>query len=110
MFDTEQNVNVKLKTLVGDTLDDTEPYKKRDTNITSIYKSSSEPNASNQTAEHIISADGYTPIYAWFNDTSMYWYKEADEVYLNKDTSYIFYNIQNATSIDTPFKTFYTEI
>ena len=105
-FDTGENVNVKFKTLAGNT---GATYTTSDTYITSVVKSSSEPSASNKTAEHIVSIEGSEPIYAWFENGTIYWWSAADYVYLNTDASGMFSKLTAATSIDTSFYTNLTE-
>ena len=42
---------------------------------------------------HIISSpDSNYPIYVWYEDWSIKWYTEAEVIYLNEDSSYLFYN------------------
>ena len=39
-------------------------------------------------------------IYAWFDNWTIYYYSEAKNIYLPKDSSYMFYNLTNLESID----------
>ena len=101
-FDIGKNVNVKMKTLAGDT---NPTYGSNNTSVIEIKKSTFEPDSSIQTAEHIVSAEGYTPIYAWFDNGTIYWWTSANKVYLNEDASYMFNSFKGVTNIDTTFDT-----
>ena len=101
MFDTGKNVNAKFKKLAGNE----EPvyYSTSDTKITSIVRSNTAPDTN--TTTEIVSLEGLTPIYAWFDNGTIYYYSTAQDLFLNSDSSYMFYNLENVTSIDTSFNT-----
>jgi surface protein len=41
------------------------------------------------------------PIYAWYDDEgTIYYYSDADDIYLNSDSSYMFYRMVNVEEID----------
>ena len=106
MFDTGKNVNIKFKTLAGDTLNAEHPEYTEDTNITAIRRSTTEPTAENKTDEHIVSAPtSEGPIYAWFDNGTIYWWSGASAEYLNEDSSEMFNNLKNVTTLDTTFNT-----
>ena len=111
IFDTGQNVNVAFKTLVGDTLDSTSPYNTNDTLITSIERSTTPPESGITTVN--VAVEGETPIIAWYTSDvypyyKIYWYTEADEVFLNEDASYMFNNFKGLTILDMSFNSINT--
>ena len=105
-FDVGKTVNIKMKTLAGDEIDENYPEYTNDSNILEIKRSLTEPTAENKTSEHIVSAsDSKLPIYAWFDNGTIYWWSAASKEYLNEDASYMFYKLQNVVEIDTSFGT-----
>ena len=46
------------------------------------------------------SYDSPLPIYAWYSNNTIYWYTEAEDVYLNKDSSYMFYRLDVLTNLN----------
>ena len=44
--------------------------------------------------------DSEFPIYGWFDNWTIYYYTQADKIYLNPDSSYMFYRLTNLTTID----------
>ncbi len=111
IFDTGENVIKKFKTLAGDTLSGTNPQTTVDTNITAIRKSATEPTEANKTEEHIVSSENSTaPIYAWYDNGTIYWWTNASSAYLNEDASYMFCGLNNLTTLETAnFNTMSTE-
>ena len=106
IFDEGTSVNVKLKTLAGDELSETNPHTTSDTNITSIVKSDTAPDTNNRTDEHIVSSTtSPNIIYAWYDNGTIYWWSEATEVFLNQNADYMFAYFTNVTNIDIAFKT-----
>ena len=102
VFDTGQNVNVKLKSLVGDDVSGVSPYSVMDTAITSIVRSNTAP-AQGTTTENL-SIRG-ADILAWNESGTIKIYSEAEELFLNSDASYMFYNFSECTSLYTNFNT-----
>ena len=99
-FDTGQNVNAKFKALAGDKLEKYFPYFTPDNNITAIRRSETIDD-SYKTEEHIVSAStSRTPIYAWFDNGTIYWWSETSTVQLNRDSSYLFSDLYSVTNID----------
>jgi surface protein len=41
------------------------------------------------------------PIVAWYDNGTLYYYTDADTIYLNQDSSSMFYGIRSGTYIDT---------
>ena len=96
-----KKVNVKMKNLAGDdtsTVPQSHYYK--DTNITAITHSSTEPNESEKQEKNIVSAeDSPYPIYMWYEEDTIYWWSEAHHPKLNQDGSLMFTSIENLNSI-----------
>ena len=99
MFDTGRNVNIKLKTLAGTEILPDYQAQTADNNVTAIRKSTTEPTAENKTAEHVISASySSVPIYAWFDNGTIYWWTEANVAFTHQDMAYMFSGFKNMTS------------
>ena len=97
-FDTGIVVNEKLKKLTG-LINST--YETQNTNITSIKKSRVMPDINNMTSDNIISSsDSDNDIYAWYKNGIIYYYTSAGKIYLNEDSSSMFYNMTKITSIE----------
>ena len=100
MFDTGINVNEKFKTLAGTELATgySDLYQSSNTNVTAIQKSTTEPTAENKTEEHVVSApNSNVPIYAWFDNGTIYWWTSANVAFANQDASYMFAKFENMT-------------
>ena len=101
---TGREINEILKNLAGDTLPEdksiTSLYLVKDTKITGIEQAS-EITEGAVTAS--LSSDG--TVIAWLDKTVIKWYSNASTVYMNADSSYMFYNFTalNAVSDFTPF-------
>ena len=96
MFDTGQNVNVKLKTLSGQS----NPTKDTvNSAITNISRASALPDGFTPSATNTISAQVSIPIYAWFDAGTIYYYSEENTLYLNSDSSKMFYALQELSSL-----------
>ena len=99
-FDTGQNVNAKIKKLAGNTLPETRPYSVNDTSITSFERSNTAPDISQMTEDNIISSDdSENPIYAWFDNGTIYWWSEANSADLNADSSYLFNGMKSLANL-----------
>ena len=91
MFDTGQVVNVKMRVLAGSN----PSIDAQDQVINSFRRSYNRPSSSNMAQRNIVSSSDSTfPIYAWKQGVAIYWYSEADEVYLNPDSSNMFKNMK----------------
>ena len=100
MFDMGLNVNTKMKKLAGNS---SATYSSKDTNITSIQKSSTRPDISSMTSDNIVSISNTTynaPIYMWYDNGTIYWWSEDESPSLNQDSSYMFNNLEGLTNID----------
>ncbi len=88
--------NIALKTLSGDS---EATCSLENTSITSIRRSTVSPTAEDNTV--IISDDkSGIPVYAWFDNGTIYIYSDSDKIYLNPDSSYLFNELQKVESID----------
>ena len=98
---TGKQVNAAWKKLsIGDNA--TSNY--RDSVITSIQKFTGDFTETLQnTAVDIATEDSDYPVYTWLDNDTIYYYTEADEVFLNADSSYMFYLFTKLVSIDFNF-------
>ncbi len=70
------------------------------TNIVSIRRADELPSITISDDNLLsISTEG-TPIYGWFDEGTIYYYTEAETLYLNEDSSYMFSNLENLEYID----------
>ncbi|MBP3799372.1 MAG: BspA family leucine-rich repeat surface protein, partial [Bacilli bacterium] len=91
-----QEFNAKIKQLAGN---QDATFTTSDTNITSIVRS----NTLNiiPTSDNVVStSDSYYPIYAWFNNGTLYYYSESTDVYFNSLVNSMFRELRNVESID----------
>ena len=49
----------------------------------------------------ISTSDSEVPIYAWYSNYTVYYYTDADVIYLNPDSSSMFNGFSRLTSVDT---------
>ena len=101
-FDKGQNVNKIMKQLAGNS---ESTYTSTDTNIRYIKRATDEE-------YHLTTADKVNvttsyfeyyydkPIYMWFDNGTIYYYSEADIIYLNETSSYLFNNLTELISVD----------
>ena len=52
------------------------------------------------TNDNIISIASSAPIYAWFSNGTIYYYCEMSTIYLNQNSSYMFYNMEKLETAD----------
>ncbi len=91
-----KDFNVALKKLA----DGGNPkYTSNNDSITSIQMSDSVPDENNTTI-NIAAEESDYPIYAWFDNGTIYINSEADKIYMNPDSSYMFYIFRSATNLD----------
>ena len=91
--------NIKVKKLAG--TDASSPWT-QDTNITSITRSQTAPNINSMTDDNIVSSsDSKKPIYAWYNNGTIYYWSEAETEFMNVDSGYMFTEFEALTSLDT---------
>ena len=108
MFDVGIEVNKKIKTLAGNTLDDSKPIFNKvnyDAHITSVVRSTVEPESSNKETKNIVSAqDSELPIYMWYDSGTLYWWSEDETPSLNPDSNEFFVGLTKVTNLDTVSK------
>ena len=94
--------NYMVKELAGtDTTGNQYRHNTNDYNITSIQKSNTLPNNFVATSDNTISIeDSDYPIYAWYDNGTIYYYSEAINLYFKADSKYMFRNMRNLSSID----------
>ena len=91
IFDTGSNVNNKFKKLANNSQN----------NIVEIKRTNTAPNINEMTADNDVSANiSSFPIYAWFDNGTIYYYCESSKIYMNNNASYMFNYFQNVQSID----------
>ena len=94
-FDTGKNVNGKLKTLAaGSTVE----WNEIDQSITGFVRSSVAPGDGVSTS--VISVEGQSPIYAWYDNGIINYYTEAGTIYFNEDSSNFFSNFKSIANLD----------
>ena len=98
MFIPWREFNLRLKSLANDTeYYDTWDY---DENIIKFEKSKT-PVPVWVTTTWLATDDSEYNIIAWYNNWTIYYYTEADVIYLNPDSSHMFSNMVNITTVDT---------
>lgn len=98
MFISWRDFNLRLKNLANDT----EFYDiwENDENIIK-FKKSNTPAPAWVTTTWLATDDSEYDITAWYDNWTIYYYTEADKIYLNPDSSYMFKNMIALTTIDT---------
>ena len=87
---TGQNFNKKIKALAGGNL----------SNIKTFTKSETAPNINSMTSANIISTDDpNSPIYAWYDNGTIFWWSEAEKVYMNVDCNNMFYGCSSLITL-----------
>ena len=97
--------NAKIKSLAAN---ENVTYMTMDSNITSIQKANSVPSSwivNNEITppsnNNVLSTeDSANPIYAWYDNGTIYYYSVANNLYMNSTSSFMFYDLLNVTSID----------
>ncbi len=89
----------KLKELSGDT---NPSYNSNNTSITSIVKSLSAPTESDNYI-NIESRLSSKPIYAWYNDGTIYLYCENEKIFLNSNSSSMFNSFKSLVNLDLSY-------
>ena len=96
MFIDGPTFNIKVKKLAGETRPDNTTFQRT---IYSFIRNSTPPDSSNMTSNNLMSVSNSTkPIYVWLDGHTLYYYCEAEEIFLNPDSSHMFHNI---TCLDT---------
>lgn len=92
--------NIKIKQLANPSVDNIDVLY-NDTNITSIVRANSLPQGFTPTNANIVStSDSDFPIYAWFDNHTLYYYTLADNPYMNSNGNHMFENLTNVESIE----------
>jgi len=118
-FDTGINVNYKMRRLAGET----SPYWGTDNSKIKLFRraGSLDNSIDIHDDKHVVSSrNSNVPIYIWFDDLNgiIYYYSEADDIYLNSISSYFFaglssledlndvadWNSSNVTTMETMFR------
>jgi surface protein len=97
-----QNVNAALKTLAKGS---SASYSTTDTLIKNLSFVDTLPSTVDENTPRVnIALDGEIPVYAYWvaNDEAIYINTEADKIYANNDSSYMFYYMQALTSLTFP--------
>ncbi len=98
MFADGQTVNIKIKKLAGVK---NPTVNTDDSKIYSFLRTTTVPDLSSMTESNIISSSGSTyPIYAWYDTNIIYYYSEADTIYLNYDSSNMFSKLNKLVDLD----------
>ena len=98
MFKTGKEVNARMKQFINSSA----TYNTSDTTITRVLRFTGTPNSSNLIEANKVSvSDSQYPIYMWYDSstTTIYWYTEANQVYLNPDSSYFFRSLRQLNSL-----------
>ena len=90
---TGQEVNNAMKSIA-----------KKATNITHIKKEDNIPEEYKIESNNI-SLSNNIPVYIWYSNGVINYYSEADEIYLNEDSSYLFDTLTKVKDIEIKFKT-----
>ena len=94
IFDTGTVVHSKLYCIINNYQYSNQDYKTRTIEMSSFQRQYVKPDLSQFTDTNIISSnDSENVIYAWYDSQSydVYWYTDASNIYLNEDSSYMFY-------------------
>ena len=76
-------------------------YTTNDTYISRIQRRDWIPSRVTENDYVIVSTqDSYYPVYAWYDNGAIHYYTEADKIYLNEDSSSMFYNMSNLQNIE----------
>ena len=72
-----------------------------DNNIKYIKRSETEPSDNNKKEKNIISdSNSEVPIYAWFDNGTIYWWSEDYKPNLNSNANYMFYNLRSLKDVE----------
>ena len=69
--------------------------------VTKIIRTNTTPDITNMGENNIVSPAKYKiPIYAWFDNGTIYYYSENEKIYMNPDSSYMFCSLDQLTTVD----------
>ena len=91
---TGENLNKKMKELSGAR---SPGYSTNNTNITSIQKANTLDTS--KTTATVSTSDSSYPVYMWFDNGTIYFYSEAENIYLNSNSSNTFNHFKGLTDI-----------
>ena len=74
-------------------------YSQKNTNVTAIEWSNSEPKESDNYI-NVATSDSDYPVYAWFSDGIIYLYSNNTRIYFNEDSSYYFSYFDSISTLD----------
>ena len=101
IFLSGEDFNAKVKTLAGHT---NPTYNTVDTNVLYIKKSKEEPSSENKQSQNIVSSqNSEVPIYAWFDNETIYWWSEDIKPNLNNNSSRMFQNFHGVEDIELKY-------
>ena len=91
--------NKKIKVLAGQS---GAGYNTDDNSIVAITKSDQLSTLVNTNdSKYIVSTTGsQVPVYAWFDNGTLFYYSEADDIYMNDSSTYMFNRLKALTNID----------
>ena len=92
-----KSFNTKIKQLSGSS---SETYNATNLSITAFKKSKTPPDMNSMKSNNIVSVSLDNPVYAWFDDGTIYYYSDSYIIYLNEDSSYMFNKIYNISDIE----------
>lgn len=96
-FDIGPNVNAKMKSLARN---EDAQYLDKDSNITAIKKSETEPTEENKEEKNIVSSeDSLDPIYMWYDNGTIYWWSADQTPSLNEVANCMFLFLQELVDI-----------
>lgn len=100
MFDTGENVNVKLKSLAS--TETTGSVSTDDTTIKYIKRASAKTSSGNTVnlAPDNTGTEEYTEIPAWISGDTIYYYCSEDEIEMNENSNYMFAWMKSLESVD----------
>ena len=98
IFDLGQTVNAKMKKLAGQA---SATYSTSNSNITAFVKFNNLPATVDTNDDQYIlsSPDSEIPIYGWFADGTLYYYSDAEDIYLNVNAGSMFNSFTSLTDI-----------
>ncbi len=98
-FDKGDTVNTAMKELASAV--PTPMSTESNTSITAFKHYNEIPDLDSLYTLDVSSEDSNAAIYMWYDAGTMYWWSPANDVYLNSDSSYMFYHLESVESIDT---------
>ena len=98
-LDIGKTVNQKMKRLSGQS---SATYSTSNTTIKAVMEADELPSSisTTNTNSKISSSTSQAPIYAWFDNGTIYYYTQADKIVMNANSSYLFDNAKALTNID----------